>query len=68
MADLVGDGVSENTLFFDVHGKDALDIELQRLSSGMRCVSAVLVRDILSQLVGEFFRSTLGGHDRKLPY
>lgn len=68
MADLVSDGVSENVLFSDVHGKDALNVELQCLSFSMWCVSAVPVRDVLSQLVGEFFRSTLRGHDRKLPY
>lgn len=68
MADLVGDGVSENALFFDVHGKHALDVELQRLSSSMRCVTAVAVRDVLSQPEGEFFCSTLRGHDCKLPY
>lgn len=67
MADLISDGISENTLFSDVHGKDALDVELQRLHSNMWCVSAVPVRDVLFQLVGEFFRSTLRGHNRKLP-
>lgn len=68
MADLVGDGVSENALFFDVHGKDALDVELQCLSSSARCVSAVIVRDVLPQLVGEFLCSTLSRNDRELPY
>lgn len=67
-ADLVGDGVSENALFFDIHGEDALDTELQCLSSSMRCVSAVIVRDVLSQLVGELFCSTLSRYDRELPY
>lgn len=68
MADLVGDGVSENALFSDVHGKDALNTELQHLSPSMRRVSAVPVRDVLSQLVGELFRSALSGYDCKLPY
>lgn len=68
MADLVGDGVSENALFSDVHGKDALNTELQHLSPSMRRVSAVPVRDVLSQLVGELFRSALSGYDCELPY
>lgn len=56
---LVGDGVSQDVLVLDVHDKDTLRGQLQRLRPRSKPVAAVVVRDVLMQLKGECFRAAL---------
>lgn len=50
-ADLVGDGVSQDSLLLDVHHKHPLHVDLQRLRGGSPVsVATVTVGDVLLQV------------------
>lgn len=60
-ADLVGDGVSQDPLLFDIHHKRSLHGDLQRLHGGGAVVMpTVAVGDVLFQLEGEGLGPSLG--------
>lgn len=68
-ADLVGDGVSQDTLLFDVHNKHPLHGDLQRLQGGGAAVmTTVAVGDVLLELEGEGLRTSICRHNWVLPH